>query len=179
MRKTSRIFLAIFVAFFALLTAMPAFASDYTLGIFGNANMDDRIDEADVAYIEGVIAASNKPTLLSDTNGDGSVNQKDVEQVQKIIKGSEEQLILIDDANRTVRIDMPIKSVVPLVDRDAKTLGVLDAEDMAVAVSSNIKESKEYQIILPQLARLSSVGSWTDVNGGVKLSNYGGIKLTT
>jgi iron complex transport system substrate-binding protein len=153
-----------FGAIFALLTVLSpmALSSDYILEIYGNGNMDGKIDEADVAYIEGVIAASNKPTLLSDANCDGSVNQSDIEQVQKIIKGIEEELILIDDANRTVKIDMPVKSVVPLVDRDAKILGVLGAENMAVAVSSNIQQSKEYQITLPEFSNLPAVGSWTN-----------------
>jgi hypothetical protein len=118
-------------------------ASSYVLEIFGNANMDGIIDEMDISYIECVINASNKPTLLSDANGDGIVDERDAEQVEKILKGTEEQIILIDDANRTVKIDMPVKSVVPLVNRDAKILGVLDAQDLAVAVSNNIKDSKE------------------------------------
>jgi iron complex transport system substrate-binding protein len=156
--------LSIFLAVFAwlVISSSLAWSSDYTLKIYGNANMDDRIDEADVAYIEGVIAASNAPTPLSDADCDGKVGASDIEQVLRIINGTEEQLILIDDANRTVRIAMPVKSVVPLVDRDAKILGVLGAQDLAVAVSSNINDSKEYKIILPELSKLSAVGSWTE-----------------
>ncbi len=144
------------------LSAAQVSSSEYTLDIFGNANLDDRIDEADVAYIEGTVKGELQPTYLSDTDGDGSVTESDVGQVLKIINGSEEQIILIDDANRTVKIDMPVDSVVPLVDRDAKILGVLKAQDLAVAVSSNIKESKEYRITLPGLTELEAVGSWTE-----------------
>lgn len=43
-----------------LLLVMPVGASDYTLGIYGNANMDDVIDEADIAYVEGIIAGTNE-----------------------------------------------------------------------------------------------------------------------
>jgi iron complex transport system substrate-binding protein len=156
--------LSAFLAIFTWLVVLSPLAgsSGYTLNIYGNANLDDRIDEADIAYIEGVITAGNKPTILSDADGDGSVDESDVERVLRIINGTEDQLILIDDANRTVRIDMPVESVVPLVDRDAKILGVLDATDLAVGVSSNIKESKEYQVILPELTELESVGSWTE-----------------
>lgn len=144
------------------LSAALVSSSEYTLDIFGNANLDDRIDEADVAYIEGTVKGELQPTYLSDTDGDGSVTESDVEQVLKIINGSEEQIILIDDSNRTVKINMPVDSVVPLVDRDAKILGVLKAQDLAVAVSSNIKESKEYRITLPGLTELEAVGSWTE-----------------
>ena len=144
------------------LSAALVSSSEYTLDIFGNANLDDRIDEADVAYIEGTVKGELQPTYLSDTDGDGSVTESDVEQVLKIINGSEEQIILIDDSNRTVKINMPVDSVVPLVDRDAKILGVLKEQDLAVAVSSNIKESKEYRITLPGLTELEAVGSWTE-----------------
>ncbi|MDD1762197.1 MAG: ABC transporter substrate-binding protein [Methanothrix sp.] len=144
------------------LSAALVSSSEYTLDIFGNANLDDRIDEADVAYIEGAVKGELQPTYLSDADGDGSVTESDVEQVLKIINGSEEQIILIDDSNRTVKINMPVDSVVPLVDRDAKILGVLKAQDLAVAVSSNIKESKEYRVTLPRLTELEAVGSWTE-----------------
>ena len=144
------------------LSAVLVSSSEYALDIFGNANLDARIDDADVTYIEGVVKGELQPTYLSDADGDGSVTESDVEQVLKIINGTEEQIILIDDANRTVEIDMPVDSVVPLVDRDAKILGVLKAQDLAVAVSSNIKESKEYRITLPGLTELEAVGSWTE-----------------
>lgn len=48
-----------------LQAALPAVGTDYTLGIFGNANMDDTIDENDVAYVEGVIKGTyvfSRPT---------------------------------------------------------------------------------------------------------------------
>ena len=37
------------------LAVMPASASDFTLEIFGNANMDDTIDELDIEYVPWVI----------------------------------------------------------------------------------------------------------------------------
>ena len=38
-----------------LLLTLPAAASDYTLGIFGNANEDDTINMQDVTYTELII----------------------------------------------------------------------------------------------------------------------------
>ena len=38
-----------------LLLALPAAASDYPLGIFGNANEDDTINMQDVTYTELII----------------------------------------------------------------------------------------------------------------------------
>ena len=57
----------------------------FTLDIFGNANLDDTIDEMDVAYVEGVIKGTNTATNLSDANFDGKVDLQDVNQIEKII----------------------------------------------------------------------------------------------
>lgn len=37
----------------------------FALGIYGNANMDDSIDDKDIAYVEGVINGTNAATNLS------------------------------------------------------------------------------------------------------------------
>jgi iron complex transport system substrate-binding protein len=55
-----------------MLVAMPSSASDL-LEVFGNANMDNTINEKDVAYVEGVIKGKNAATNLSDANYDGKI----------------------------------------------------------------------------------------------------------
>ena len=74
-------------------------SSEYALDIFGNANLDDRIDEADVAYIEGAVKGELQPTYLSDADGDGSVTESDVEQVLKIIKRNPDVIIKYAEKN--------------------------------------------------------------------------------
>jgi|GEM_PF-4022682 len=58
------------------MTFMPANASDFPLSVFGNANMDDTIDEKDVAYVEGVIKGTNPATNLSNANHNGRIDAK-------------------------------------------------------------------------------------------------------
>jgi len=60
------------------LAVTPAAASDYTLGIFGNANMDDTIDEDDIEYVEEIIEGTNGRTELADANYDGEINDGDI-----------------------------------------------------------------------------------------------------
>ena len=64
--------------------ALTECAAEYTLGIFGNANMDDTIDEKDIAYIEGIIKGTNASTNLSDANYDGVIDAQDIDQIKKI-----------------------------------------------------------------------------------------------
>jgi len=67
------------------LAAFPMIAADYTLGIFGNANMDDVIDEDDMEYVRKVIDGSNEATELADANYDGHIDEEDISQIELII----------------------------------------------------------------------------------------------
>lgn len=84
-------------------------ASGYVLPIFGNANMDDRIDDMDIAYVEGIIKGTNGPTRLSDANHDGKTDAQDVDQIKAIIKGDEKELAIVDAQNRNVTLKVPIQ----------------------------------------------------------------------
>ena len=59
--KASAVFLALLLAS----TSVAADASDHILGIFGNANMDGTIDEADAAYIQEIVDGKANTTDLA------------------------------------------------------------------------------------------------------------------
>jgi iron complex transport system substrate-binding protein len=65
-----------------LLLASPVAASDYTLGVFGNANEDD------------------------------TINMQDVTQIELIILGKEKELTLLDSVDIIVTVKKPIERVV-------------------------------------------------------------------
>jgi hypothetical protein len=44
---------------------MPADAADYTLDIFGNAKMNNTIDEDDITYVEDIISQTAHPAACS------------------------------------------------------------------------------------------------------------------
>ncbi|HOI69977.1 MAG TPA: dockerin type I repeat-containing protein [Methanothrix sp.] len=96
------------------LAVTPALASDYTLEVFGNANMDETIDEDDVAYVEGIIDGTNEGTELADANYDGNIDAQDLDQIERIIEGSADRLTVIDSANRTVTVSLPVKAAAGL-----------------------------------------------------------------
>jgi len=143
MREASRNFSAIFVAFFVLLTAMPAFASDCTLGIFGNANMDDRIDEKDVAYLEGVIKGTNPATNLSDANYDGKIDGRDTDQIEKIIKGEEEELHILDGNGEPVTVHKPVERIVVEYLDNAELVAILNSSDKVVGIDYAVARAKQ------------------------------------
>ena len=92
-----------------LLLVLPAAASDYTLGVFGNANEDD------------------------------TINMQDVTQIELVILGKEKKLTLIDDSGRIVTVNKPITRIVALNYRLPELLVVIGAKDEIIGVESRFK----------------------------------------
>ncbi|MCK9566555.1 MAG: hypothetical protein M0Q43_10965, partial [Methanothrix sp.] len=107
-------FFILFLALALMQSVMAGMASDHALGIYGNANMDDTVDEKDVAYVEGVIRGTNAGTNLSDANYDGKIDALDVDQIKKILERNETELTLIDSRDRIVTVNIPIRRIVIL-----------------------------------------------------------------
>ena len=101
-----------------MLMAFGAVASadvmDYALNVFGNANLDETIDENDIEYLSAVINGSENTTRLADANQDGEVNQDDIEQIKQIMQGTEDKISVLDALNRTVTIKRPVERVISL-----------------------------------------------------------------
>lgn len=78
-------------------SAIPTLATtDFTLQVFGNADMNDNIDENDVEYVQGIISGANEATRFADANHDGNVDEQDVEQIEKIIQETDEETMYED-----------------------------------------------------------------------------------
>lgn len=147
-------FLPLFLAASAMLTVMPGLASGYRLEIFGNANLDDTIDELDIAYLEGVINGTNAPTNLSDANYDGQINQHDIDQIKMIMMNDESELILKDSIDRVVKVKMPVERVALLNKYCAEAIQIFGVQDRVVGVET---EAKEYTY-LPEVSSLPALG---------------------
>ena len=126
------------------LAIMPAaadgdsFAKAYedTLTVYGNANLDDIIDENDVEYVQGIIDGTEDETQFADANYDGEIDEDDIAQIEAIIAGEESELILLDMANRTVTVPMPVERIVSATSHGpTRMLVLLGAQDKIVACS--------------------------------------------
>jgi iron complex transport system substrate-binding protein len=134
--------LTIFLTALAISAVIPGLGSSYTLNIFGNANLDDTIDEGDIAYVEGVIKGTNAATNLSDANCDGKIDALDIEQIDRIMAGDEKELMIIDSAGRTVTVNMPVDRVVAFNNEQIETLRSIKAKDKIVGVGSYVKDDE-------------------------------------
>jgi len=162
-QRTARLILAILVTSAGLWcaaaetqTSSNNLGQDYSLGIFGNANMDDKINEMDAVYVEGIIKGTNSQTNLSDANFDGSVDEKDLAQIKSIIGGKEEKLTVMDGNGKPVTVKKPVNRIIVEYKDTAELMRILDSEDKVVGVSSYIKQWNEAEA--PELSKLPGVG---------------------
>jgi iron complex transport system substrate-binding protein len=123
---------------------------DFTLQVFGNANMDDRIDEGDLDYAQGIVNKNNEPTVFADANYDSRIDEADIDQIKKMIAGTEESLTIRDAQNRNVTLTLPIEKA-DVVNSCAieimRAIGV-DIEKVLVAATSYSTTNPDY---LPEL----------------------------
>jgi iron complex transport system substrate-binding protein len=140
---------------------LPALGESFTLNIYGNANLDEVIDENDVTYILDIINGDKSSTIFADVNLDGKVDQTDADLTEKIIKDEEETITLIDSANRTVTVNYPIEDMVSLSENSAEFIKILGAEDRLKGIVQNVADKT---VFFPDLCKLPVVksGSTTD-----------------
>ncbi|NPU87838.1 ABC transporter substrate-binding protein [Methanothrix sp.] len=140
-------------------------AAEYTLGIFGNANMDSTIDEQDVSYLRGIISGVNPVTELADATYDGMINEGDIEQIQRIINGSEDYIFLktftIYDKAKVVRVPMPVSKIAILNLASAEAIRCVDAEEMVTAVGTSVVEGTNKEFF-GELSNRPTVGKWSE-----------------
>jgi iron complex transport system substrate-binding protein len=139
------------------LAIMPAVADDYTLGIFGNANMDNTIDEDDIEYVEGIIEGTNEGTELADANCDGQIDEDDVTLIAQIVNDEEETITVIDTTGRSATINKPLRRVIVLNANILEVMRSLDMDNESIVAISSSATSKED--FFPEFQTTLNVGS--------------------
>jgi iron complex transport system substrate-binding protein len=138
--------------------------------------MDDAINEADVAFVQGIIDGSNAPTKLADANYDGKIDSQDIDKINEIIKGEEKEITVSDSIDRNVTIKMPINKMIALGSYRNEAAKILKAQDMMVGVSSDIIEAKYYY---PDLADKPAVGTWSAPDSEAIVALHPDIVITS
>jgi iron complex transport system substrate-binding protein len=142
-----------------LVLALPAAASDYTLGVFGNANEDDTINMQDVTYTELIILEYRDKTELSDAKHDGKINMQDVTQIELVILGKEKELTLLDSADRIVTVKKPIERLVLTFPHHLEALRSLDVPTDTIV---GVAKERYDMAFFPEIADIPGVGwRWT------------------
>ena len=142
-----------------LALALPAAASDHTLGIFGNANEDDTINMQDVTYTELIILEYRDQTELADGKHDSKINMQDVTQIELIILGREKELTFLDSNKDVITIDKPIERIIVAAHDTSwcESIKAIGAKDKVVGVDDRLIE--KYATLFPELATLPCIGN--------------------
>ena len=119
------------ILFFAVSSAG---ALDVRLDVFGNANLDDTIDEEDIAYVKDILKGSAETTELADANYDQEVDEEDIAQIERIINGTESSLTFIDIFGDAETVNKPINHVAALGYIGPQLLRLIGAEDRVLPV---------------------------------------------
>jgi len=139
------------------LAFMPASASDFTLEIFGNANMDDTIDEQDIEYVQGIIDGTKDETELADANYDGEIDEEDIDQIELIIDGEEKELTYIDNFGEAETVNKPIERLANLGTYGLQVARMVNAEDVLLPVIGWY-DLKEWNIFYSEFVDWPSAG---------------------
>ena len=119
-------------------------SSSSRLWVFGNANEDDRIDSADVTYLQGVISGKNKTTVLCDTNADGKVDSADVDYLRSIIdagKDTKLDVYYIDDYTTIQKVSWPVRTIAISYCSGVYTTEATGLMDKVAMVNDEIKNN--------------------------------------
>jgi iron complex transport system substrate-binding protein len=133
-------------------------AMNLTLEIYGNANMDDKIDASDVTYIQQIISGSATTTQFADANRDGTVDSSDITQVNAIIRGQETKLYMLDGSKTNITVSLPANRVIVEYNQNTELVRILGVENTVVGVDSGVDPVKT--LFFPDnAASITSVGS--------------------
>jgi len=153
-----------------LLAIMPAADAAYTsfdwpyentLTVYGNANLDEVIDENDIEYVQQIIDGKEDETPFADANYDGKINEDDIAQIELIIAGEEDELTILDMSNRTVTVPMPVERIVLAGGQDSlQAVVMLGAKDQIVGCGYPSSSWSQIWYAAPELEDLP------DISGG-------------
>lgn len=117
---------------------------DEELQIYGNANEDWRVDQADVEYLKKIISGEKEETKFADANKDGVIDQADVDQVQAIIDGTAQFIWLLDGDNNLKKISTDISRIGCEYYSNTELMLILGMGDKVVAVDNAPYQTKDF-----------------------------------
>lgn len=119
-------------------------AMDLTLEIYGNANMDDKVDSSDVSYLQQILSSQRTATLFADANMDGTVDADDFTQLNALLDGTAAKIYLQDGNKQNISVSLPANRLVVEYNQNTELMRILGIEDLVVGVDSGVEPVKEF-----------------------------------
>ncbi len=145
------------------------------LEVYGNADNNYKIDDADKTVINNIIEGKEGYTLdkypLADANFDGKVTQADLDQVNAILKGNKTTVYHLNhstdtskypDGTYVVGTKWPVTKTVANGAANALIMyGITGIEDNIVGINYSASSPPD-KIIWPEFAKMESLGTSTN-----------------
>jgi len=147
-----------------------------TLEVYGNANLDDKIDASDVTYVNSIIAGTANSTKFADANFDGVIDSKDVTQINAIINGQATQISMLDGNSQNITVSLPANRVIIEYIQNAELARILEIEDKVVGFDYAVDKLRS--IYFPNRPDIVSVGNMNSPDYEAVLSLNPDILLT-
>ena len=142
-------------------------AFPFTLGVYGNADMNDILNKSDIDYVRAIIDGTREATKFADANYDGVIDGADITQIQHIMNGDKCVLNVEDHTGRIVSIDIPVKRIVSANTGCLRSLVALGALDRLVGISSEtVSDSENLTVtkVFPEILSLPQIGKYRELS---------------
>jgi iron complex transport system substrate-binding protein len=137
------------------------------LEVYGNANMDDKIDATDTTYIQQIISGSKTSTQFADANRDGVIDANDISQIYALINGQASKIYMLDGNKDNISVTLPANRIIVEYNQNTELVRILGVENLVVGCDSGVEPVKN--LFFPDNA-----ASITNV-GGMSTPNYEAI----
>jgi iron complex transport system substrate-binding protein len=132
-------------------------AMNLTLEIYGNANMDDKLDASDINYVQQIISGSKTSTQFADANIDGTIDTNDVGQINSLLNSQASKIHLLDGNKQNISVNLPANRLIVEYNQNTELVRILGIENLVVGVDSGVDPVKT--LFFPEnAANVSSVG---------------------
>jgi iron complex transport system substrate-binding protein len=132
-------------------------AMNLTLEVYGNANMDDKIDASDVTYVQQISSGSKTSTQFADANKDGVIDTNDVSQINALLIGQASKIYLLDGNKQNISVSLPANKIVVEYNQNTELVRILGIDNLVVGVDSGVDPVKT--LFFPEnAANIASVG---------------------
>ena len=142
---------------------------DTRLRIYGNANGDDIIDNADIKLIQWIIDCNTdddntndvewkKNYPLADANYDGKVNSEDIDVVKKIVNKEKTRMYYFNKYERVTYVNYPISDKIGGEDLNIQLLPAIGSYNMLKAIDDTTPTL--FSNVYPGVDKMPIMGDW-------------------
>jgi len=139
----------------------------FTLSVYGNADMNDSLDENDIEYLKGIINGTLEETQFADANYDGVIDGADIAHIESILAEEETEVTLTDYKDRVITIKTPMQRVVAGFPGAITLAAHMRAVDRIVGVDKYSVECEDHQFygqVYPEIKNVPVVGTSKEIN---------------